>query len=241
MTKQTCMAQYSESRFCTELGTHRLILGEDNCVFCKDHFWYFLQEEVKKGMDSFIDFALTNFGEEVTRTLVETYFEESGMKKLNEVLSNVDMVTMFTYGILKYPNKIKRDGGVDIVENCTVTGQKMFLYYLGYPITQVTGNENDVIYGTLFKIPKQTLVQYDRIEGYSPKRPPYANLYNREEVKVKTPTGEIVDAQMYIASPAQFSGEYNVPIPSGNFDDAGIPVGLFSGKRQNNRRKRDRR
>jgi gamma-glutamylcyclotransferase (GGCT)/AIG2-like uncharacterized protein YtfP len=136
--------------------------------------------------------------------------------------ANEKMVTMFTYGILKYPHNIQREGGINIIENSTLRGHKMHLYNSSFPITRMTNNNDDVIYGTLFEVPEsQVLYSYDYTEGYDSKRHPSQNMYNRIEVEVETPTGEKKKAQFYYANQRMFADDINprTLIPTGNFDD----------------------
>lgn len=192
------------------------------CHQCYDTRFYDIADE---GIGYFMDWALANYGKEYAWNIA---YQLYGHDKVNEYKSTVglageEMITMFTYGILKYPDNIKREGGENIVENCTVAGHKMYLYNFSFPVTEQTGSNGDKIYGTLFQVPKsQVLYSYDATEGYDPRQPKYKNMYNREVVKVKKPNGEIVDANMYIANPIWFRKEFTVEnyIPTGNFDDA---------------------
>ncbi len=133
------------------------------------------------------------------------------------------MVPMFTYGILKYPENITIEGGINIIENAMIKGHKMYAYRgYSFPVTQVTGNESDVVYGTYFEIYEQMVTEgYDAVEGYSPSNPPHLNMYNRRMVEVILPSGEKKMANMYIANEGMF-GESLIPdynIITGNFDD----------------------
>lgn len=129
---------------------------------------------------------------------------------------------LFTYGTLKDPVQLKKDGATNIIENACVSGYKMYLFRNSFPVTYFTGMDNDVIYGTLFDIPLiVVLTHYDPIEGYNLNRSPKENMYNRRWVKVETPDRKEVDAQMYVANEEWFNRTY-IPanlIKSGNFDD----------------------
>ncbi|WP_124118522.1 gamma-glutamylcyclotransferase family protein [Paenibacillus xylanexedens] len=133
------------------------------------------------------------------------------------------MVPMFTYGILKYPENIVAEGGINIIENTMVKGHVMYAYNgKSFPITRVTNNPNDVIYGTYFEVYEQMVTAgYDVIEGYDPLKPPHLNMYNRDLVEVIFPNGEKKQANMYIANKLMFNDslipEYE--IVTGNFDD----------------------
>src|SRR5206468_12365849 len=104
------------------------------------------------------------------------YIIEDGDMSKKKQRKDEKMVTMFTYGILKYPNNINREGGTNIIENSTLKGHKMYLYNSSFPVTRMTNNPNDVIYGTLFEVPEsQVLYSYDYTEGYNPKEHPSKN------------------------------------------------------------------
>lgn len=135
---------------------------------------------------------------------------------------STEKMMMFTYGILKYRYNLMEEGATVIIENSTVSGQEVFLYNNSFPITRKTENKNDVVYGTLFEMPKEVVLkQYDHIEGYNPNAPSTHNMYNREKVTVTTPSGEKIEAEMYYANPMHFQGWYNsrTKIPTGNYDD----------------------
>lgn len=130
---------------------------------------------------------------------------------------------MFTYGTLKDPLRLEQDGAIITVENAVVQGFKMYSNKGFFPITKRTGNTNDVIYGTLFFIPKHVITQYyDRIEGYIPGRDPKLNMYNREKVNVSV-NGRQVEAEMYVANEDMFEELYEDSnlVESGNWDDVG--------------------
>jgi gamma-glutamylcyclotransferase (GGCT)/AIG2-like uncharacterized protein YtfP len=228
MTQQHCDAVWQvktnggeslKQEQCNGARDMRIVLDGEQYIVCADHFNTFIGMEVEKGEESFIDFAIDNFSDQAP-IIAERIFEGAYDKAVKRMAG--ELVQMFTYGILKYPSNIESDGGVGIVENCTVSGHEMFLYNGSFPITRETEQTYLTVKGTLFSIPQHTLRSYDRIEGYVSSRPEWENMYNRKTVQVRKPNGEVVEAQMYIANPAFFSGHYNVPnmILSGNFDDA---------------------
>jgi hypothetical protein len=198
----------------SEYITYHDIMGWVNvCEVCYDEIFY---SKVKEGSQSFLRWAITVYGDVKGKEIVSSVFGE--IEEMEE-----DYITMFTYGILKQPRNIKREGGINIVENCTVSGHKMFLYNGSFPITKFTENENDVIYGTLFDVPAYVVTtSYDFTEGYNPHRPAINNMYNRETVKVTNPNGEIVEAQMYVCNQVMFHKNLAMVenyIVTGNFDD----------------------
>lgn len=132
---------------------------------------------------------------------------------------------LFTYGTLKYPENLKRDGATNIIENTFVRGYKMYVHgtFSLFPITKNTGNPRDVIYGTLSDVPDNVITTtYDSIEGYSPNRSRKENMYNRLKTIVHTPDGEQIEAYMYVTNERYFKDTYKPQnlVPSGNFDDA---------------------
>lgn len=183
------------------------------------------EKKVSEGIEVFYYWADYSYGKDVAEKLAKNIFGEVEMN--NFLISawknaNNSMITMFTYGILKYPHNITREGGIDIVENCIVKGHEMYLHAGAFPITKVTDNENQSIFGTLFKVPAHVVHHsYDHTEGYSPRRSKEQNMYNREEVDVITPDGTIIKANMYIANPLFFTRSYGKDnlLPTGNFDD----------------------
>lgn len=193
----------------------------DNCY--KDVFtqvadngaqYFFEWAEEMYGEEKAIKFTTDIFGE---KALYYIFGDDMMGKRKDE-----KMVTMFTYGILKYPHNIQREGGKNIIENSTLKGHKMYLYNSSFPITRMTNNENDVVYGTLFEVPEsQVLYSYDFTEGYNPKNHSSQNMYNRIEVEVETPTGEIKLAQFYYCNQRMFADDLvnKNYIPTGNFDD----------------------
>lgn len=182
---------------------------------CDDCYKEVFQEVANEGKEYFHEWAVEMFDYDRANSLTAMIYGSTVETEPEET------IMMFTYGILKYRHNLEREGALSIVENCTVKGHKMHLYNCSFPITRKT-NDNDVIYGTLFEIPKSVvLYNYDFIEGYDSTRPAIENMYNREEVEVITPSGEVVKAQMYFANPYQFEGYLNnyTLIPTGNFDD----------------------
>jgi gamma-glutamylcyclotransferase (GGCT)/AIG2-like uncharacterized protein YtfP len=199
----------------------------DTLNVCDDCFKDTFTEVANEGKEYFYEWASEYYGEEKANYLCELVFG-SGVEE-----DEKELVTMFTYGILKYPYNIKRERGVDIIENATVSGQVMHLYNNSFPITRMTGNENDVVYGTLFKVPRSTVAQYDYIEGYDSRRDERDNMYNRIIVDVKTPTGEIIQANMYYANQRMFARDLvkHTHIPTGNFDDRALAKSYRLGKK----------
>lgn len=129
---------------------------------------------------------------------------------------------IFTYGTLKTPERLRQDGAILAIENAKVKGFKMYSNRGYFPITKRTGNENDVIYGTLCIIPKHVVTEYyDRIEGYVPERNPKENMYNREKVTVYIDDDKTIEAEMYVANEEMFEDLYTDEnlIKSGNWDD----------------------
>ncbi|PWA05274.1 hypothetical protein DCC39_18250 [Pueribacillus theae] len=133
---------------------------------------------------------------------------------------------MFTYGTLKDVEMLKEYGATDIAENAYVKGYQMYSYRNGFPITKKTGYAGDIIYGTLFSIPKEVvLYTFDRIENYVPGRERIHNMYNRERVFVRRNDrliSEFEIAHMYLANEDYFIDHYieeNL-IESGLWEDA---------------------
>jgi hypothetical protein len=198
---------------------------------CDDCLQDSFQEVANEGKEYFYEWACQMYGIEKASYLTSIIYGEGEGEKMTEGMS--EYVTIITYGILKYPHNITREGGINIVENVTVRGHKMYLYNNSFPITKMTNNPNDKIYGTLFEVPMSQIVgNYDIIEGYNPKQPTEINMYNRIEVNVELPDGTTKKAQMYMANQNMFAEsliESNV-IPTGNFDDRYL-IRSFRGKR----------
>jgi gamma-glutamylcyclotransferase (GGCT)/AIG2-like uncharacterized protein YtfP len=196
---------------------------------CDECFKEVFTNVANSGACDFLEWAEEMYGQDKAIGLTREIFGDSAIYDLigDDYMSkkrkgNEKMITMFTYGILKYPRNIQREGGINIVENCTLSGHKMYLYNSSFPITHMSNNPKDVIYGTLFQVPEsQVLYSYDFTEGYDPKAHPSRNMYNRIEVEVETPTGEKVKAQFYYCNQRMFREDLVTRnyIPTGNFDD----------------------
>jgi gamma-glutamylcyclotransferase (GGCT)/AIG2-like uncharacterized protein YtfP len=188
---------------------------------CKACYEDIFTDVANEGKAYFYQWATKMYGNpDRVNYLVDGVFGEGAGDEISK--ESKETMWLFTFGILKYPYNITREGGFHIVENSTVKGQVMHLYAASFPITRITDNDEDVIYGTLFEVPKsQVLYSYDGIEGYDPNRPADVNMYNRIEVEVTKPDGTTQMAQMYYANQRQFSGYLNemTIIPTGNFDD----------------------
>lgn len=215
---------------CEEKATHLMLF--DHCYFrvCKTHALDIEQHYVDQGPAIFSAWAMQSIGDiDKAREVATEYFGEDAVSKYFQFEDT--MIQMFTYGILKHPNNILADGGIDIVENAMVRGHKMYATGgKGFPVTEVTGNPEDVIYGTLFTVSaKKVITDYDLTEGYSGYVPKEKNMYNREAVQVIHPlTQDIYEAQMYIANPVLFKDDMiqDYWITTGNYDDKGTK--LFS-------------
>lgn len=198
---------------------------------CDDCYKEIFTNVANSGSEVFLEWTEEMYGEEKAIGLVAEIFGETSlhyllgddyMSRKRKDRKDEKMVTMFTYGILKYPNNIQREGGQNIIENCTLSGHKMYLYNSSFPITHMSNNSNDVVYGTLFEVPEsQVLYSYDYTEGYDPKRHASQNMYNRIEVEVVTPVGEKKLAQFYYCNQRMFREDLVAKnyIPTGNFDD----------------------
>lgn len=115
---------------------------------------------------------------------------------------------MFTYGTLKDPENLKDDGATNIIEDAFIKGYKLYSFMGGFPITKYTGDKKDVIYGTLFTMPKAIILgYYDILEGYDPDRSKDINMYNRVFIPVYTKKG-ITKAQFYEANEKHFTNHY---------------------------------
>src|SRR5579875_1949553 len=209
--------------YCENMATIEVLDADmyDYVNVCEDCYKNIFKEVADQGVQVFYDWAEEMFGYRKALGLCEEIFGESALAKIwwDEEIEDGEMVTMFTYGILKYPRNIEFEGGRNVIENCTVKEHKMYLYNNSFPITKMTGNENDIIYGTLFDIPAYVILnQYDLIEGYDPRRHPSKNMYNRIKVEVMIPNGEKKTAQMYYANQEWFKEHLNEDnwIPTGN-------------------------
>lgn len=210
---------YGECVMCDNMATS-IILDEcaiDYLDVCNDCYKEVFINVANSGEDVFYEWAVEMYGEEKAYRFTNEVFG----RKFKE---DEEYVSLFTYGILKYPQNIQREGGINIVENATVKGHKIYLYNNSFPITKMTGNNNDVVYGTVFDVPMSMITEhYDIVEGCNPKAHPSTNMYNRIEVDVILPDGSTKKAQMYYANDNRrmFGGEYNSNnlIPTGNFDD----------------------
>jgi gamma-glutamylcyclotransferase (GGCT)/AIG2-like uncharacterized protein YtfP len=193
----------------------------DMMEVCDDCYKEVFQEVANEGKSYFFEWATEMFGDTgKVEYLTNMIYGEGSADEMKADRSETMM--MFTYGILKWRHNLEREGAITIVENSTIKGHKIHLYGNSFPITRKTGNDNDIVYGTLFEIPKYVVLSnYDIVESYSPHRKPEDNMYNREEIEVTTPNGEVVMAQMYYANQEQFARHLTpfTEIPTGNFDD----------------------
>jgi gamma-glutamylcyclotransferase (GGCT)/AIG2-like uncharacterized protein YtfP len=217
--------------FCENMANGEIL--DENCLeyveVCDDCFTQVFKDVADNGAQYFHEWAEEMFGSEKACKLTGDIFGQQALYYIigdddmsKKKRKNERMIPMFTYGILKYPHNIAREGGINIIENCTLKGHKMYLYNSSFPITRMTNNPKDVIYGTLFEVPEsQVLYSYDYTEGYNPKAHPSQNMYNRIEVEVQTPTGETKLAQFYYCNQHMFAEDLIVKnyIPTGNFDD----------------------
>jgi gamma-glutamylcyclotransferase (GGCT)/AIG2-like uncharacterized protein YtfP len=210
---------------CEQMATEEILCASmmEYLNVCDECFKKVFTDVVNEGIGQFYEWASEMYGDRKAFELCKEIYGEKAVKAFANVDSKEDeMVSIFTYGILKYRHNIEREGGQNIIENSTVSGHKMHLYNNSFPITMKSDNQDDIVYGTLFDVPLSVLLhQYDFIEGYNPKANPKDNMYNRIEVEVTTPTGEKKKAQMYLANSISFKGWYNrgTIIRSGNFDD----------------------
>lgn len=179
----------------------------DNMAYTTDEFTFF-------------EWAKNNFKDSTVKSMMDSYY---GSGIYEEVTTGTkEYVWLFAFGILKRPASLKGDGAIEVIENCTISNRKMYLYNNSFPITSKSNSERDVIYGTLAKIPLNTLLyHYDVIEGYDSKAPASRNMYNRIKLDVNTPDGQTIEANMYEANPSFFDGWYheNTHIKTGNYDD----------------------
>jgi hypothetical protein len=194
---------------------------------CDDCYKEVFVNVANSGAEIFYEWAEEMFGMEKAYGLTKDIFgigalSRVGYKEVASARADEPYITLFTYGILSYPDNIRREGGTDIVENATISGHEIYLYNGSFPITKMTNNPEHKVYGTLFKVPEsQVLYSYDITEGYEPDRHPSQNMYNRIEVDVTTPEGEVVQAQMYYANQRMFAQDIKPSnkIPTGSFKD----------------------
>jgi hypothetical protein len=178
--------------------------------------------QARKGATSFINFLTANYEPDAVRSIALQVYDEVEVDAILESMK--ELVPMFTYGILKYPANIANDGGVNIVEMSKVKGHVIYATGkgTGFPVTKVTGNESNIVFGTYFEIPRHVVEHsYDITEGYHPNNPAENNMYNRTLVDVILPNGEVKQANMYIANADWFT-ESMLPefeITTGNYDD----------------------
>jgi gamma-glutamylcyclotransferase (GGCT)/AIG2-like uncharacterized protein YtfP len=214
-----------QCEYCENMAVQEIL--HDNLIdyvnVCDDCFKKIFIDVANNGVDDFYLWASEMYGDIKAIGLCKEIYGENALARIKgNVEVKDEMITMWTYGILKYPHNIEREGGINIVENSFIRGHKMYLYNNSFPITKMTNNDKDIVYGTLFEIPlSQVLYSYDITEGYNPNRHPSENMYNRIEVDVTTPSGEIKKAQMYYANQRIFASDINKNnwIPTGNFDD----------------------
>lgn len=215
---------------CDEMATTEILdeVAIDYLGVCDDCYKEIFINVANGGSIDFYDWALAMYGKEKAVALTEDIFGANAQylddedEEVIESFNSGEKMLMFTYGILKYPSNLKREGASYIVENCTIKGHSIHLYANSFPVTSKTGNDKDIVYGTLFETPKyMVLSQYDMIEGYNPKGNADRNMYNREEIEVTLPSGEVKVAQMYYANQRQFATNISgyTRIPTGNFDD----------------------
>lgn len=226
------MMNFNTCEFCEKAISSTVTSADLNRIIdvCDDHFKAVFLKAVEQGEHHFYEWAEMTFGGERAEALtLEIFGEDEGLdylakedEELVKLRESGETMLLFTYGILKYPYNLKREGATNIIENCTVKGHHMHLYASSFPITRMTHDGSGVIYGTLFEIPKYVVrSSYDQTESYEPNRHPSQNMYNRIEIEVETPDGMIKQAEMYYANQRQFAKDL-IPytrIASGNFDD----------------------
>lgn len=214
---------YGQCMACENMANSQILdfYMVDMIDVCDDCYKDVFGEVANEGKEYFHMWATEMYeDEEKVDYLTELIYGSSVDREIAE--DNGETMLMFTYGILKYRHNLEREGAKNIVENSTISGHKIYLYNNSFPITKKTGNNEDIVYGTLFEIPKYVvLTSYDYTEGFIPSRPAHENMYNREVVKVTKPNGEVVEAEMYYANQVQFSSHFNdfTHLPTGNFDD----------------------
>jgi hypothetical protein len=174
-----------------------------------------------EGADSLAKLLIRNNNYQFTEHVMNQLFDSKTVGAAMAPYS--EMVPMFTYGILKYVENIEAEGGVNIIPNAYVKSQIMYATGgRGFPVTKLTENESDKVYGTYFEIPLHIVVNsYDYTEGYNPDASPEYNMYNRMMIDVYLPDGTVKQANQYIAN-ADWFVDSMVPefqIMTGNYDD----------------------
>jgi hypothetical protein len=209
---------------CTQESTKGTLWNARYIRVCEDHYGAIFNYYHNKGVSAFYGWMLQMFGGDVDRAnaTVEQIFGD-GEEIQKQLIRPGSYLPMFTFGILKYPENIEYQGGINIVENATVKGHVMYATSgRGFPVTQITGNPDDAISGTYFEMPVDVVLgDFDITEGYSPYTDPSENMYNRNIVQVTLPNGQIKDANMYIANPEWFKTDMieDYRIRTGNYDD----------------------
>jgi hypothetical protein len=196
--------------------------GNYHINVCNNCFEIFIGEVIALGVDGFIRWGFRSSYDD--ESVINYSYDVFGKESTDKALLALDeLLPMFTFGILKYPHNIEEEGGINIVENSTLSGYIMYATNgTNFPVTEFTGLDSDIIYGTYFEVPAHVVFgSYDAIEGYDPNNNPEYNMYNRKLVSVKLPSGEIKEANKYIANPSYFIRsmipEYQ--IMTGNYDD----------------------
>ncbi|MBE9207369.1 gamma-glutamylcyclotransferase [Nostoc sp. LEGE 06077] len=101
-------------------------------------------------------------------------------------------VRVFVYGTLKpgEANYQKYCAGKMVNAQRAVIPGKLFALPLGYPA--VTPGQNQV-HGYLLSFAEPKILQaLDHLEDYQPNRPITENFYNRQEIEVYTPQGDVL-------------------------------------------------
>lgn len=202
-------------------GIKSILYGNSYYKVCPNCFNELFKGIVEKGIEKFVDWSVKMYEYQDAYTLCIRHF---GYENTREAFKALDKpIAMFTYGILKYPYNIESEGGLNIVEDSIVKGHNMYATSgKSFPVTKVTGNNADIVYGTYFEVPLWVVLSsYDVTEGYSPSNDPSNNMYNRTLVDVTLPNGEVKQANMYIANESWFT-ESMIPefqIMTGNYDD----------------------
>jgi hypothetical protein len=205
------VCEYCDNRIEVEIYNVNTQEYDDVCSECFDKQY---RRTIEQGEKVFTEFCEEMLGRVEGMKLVRRYFPKEQ--------DNTE-VYLFAYGILKYPKNLFDDGAIEVIENCRTHGHVMYLYNNSFPITRQTGKKDNVIFGTVAKVPMWLLTEhYDHIEGYDPNRPHHQNMYNRKLIEVHTPNGEVIKSNMYIANPSMFAKDFkpNKHIITGNFDDS---------------------